>query len=67
MTNADDKKAHPKNLRGMVSKQKRRYQDGNYDLDLSCILLNNFFDWIEQVKENYAFLLSVEWRYNFAS
>ena len=33
----EDKKAHPKNLRGMVSKQKKRYQDGNYDLDLSCI------------------------------
>lgn len=33
----EDKKVHAMNLRGMVSKQKRRYQDGTYDLDLSYI------------------------------
>ena len=42
MGDREDKKTQFKNLRGMVSKQKKRYQDGNYDLDLSCILPQKF-------------------------
>ncbi|XP_065889598.1 uncharacterized protein [Dysidea avara] len=33
----EEKKTMAKNLRGMVSKQKKRYQDSSYDLDLSYI------------------------------
>ena len=37
-------------LRGAVSKNKRRFQDGDYDLDLTCILFYKFttsftYDW----------------------